>query len=195
MLTPFEAHLQRHISLAQTVDETLGPVVGRAAHLLIAALASGHKILVCGNGGSAADAQHFAAELIGRYEIPCRRALPALAMTTDSSCLTAIGNDLGFDRIFARQVEALGQAGDLLIAISTSGRSPNVIAAVDQARQQGLQTIGLLGCDGGDLAPLVDVSIVVPSNATPHIQEMHTTIGHVLCALIDDAFRPEPLLL
>lgn len=163
--------------------------MAHAADVLIAALAAGHKVLLCGNGGSAADAQHIAAELAGRYEAPNRRALPALALTTDSSAVTAISNDLGFDRVFARQVEAHGQAGDVLVAISTSGRSPNVIAAVDFARRRGLKTIGLLGRDGGDLVSMVDVAVVIPSEATPHIQEMHITIGHLLCALVDEAFQ------
>lgn len=187
----FRRHFDRHIALASTVTATLGPVVGRAGELLIAALADGHKVLLCGNGGSAADAQHIAAELTGRYENKGRRALPALALNTDSSAVTAIGNDLGYDRVFARQVEAHGHAGDVLIGISTSGRSPNVIAAVDQARRQGLDTIGLLGRDGGDLSGMVDIPIIVPSDATPHIQEMHITIGHLLCALLDDAFRED----
>jgi len=191
-LPQFNAHLQGHIALAQTVQETLGAAVGRAADLVIAALQTRHKVLLCGNGGSAADAQHIAAELTGRYEHPIRRALPALALTTDTSALTAISNDLGYERVFARQVEAFGQDGDLLIAISTSGQSPNIIAAVEQARRQGLKTIGLLGRDGGVMAALVDVPIVIPSSATPHIQEMHITIGHLLCALVDDAFCPKP---
>lgn len=167
----------------------MASVVTQSAQALIKALENGHKVLLCGNGGSAADAQHLAAELTGRYEAPSRRALPAIALTTDTSALTAIGNDLGYERVFARQVEAHGQAGDVLIGISTSGQSPNVIAAVRQARQQGLQTIGLLGRDGGTLATLVNLAIVVPADATPLIQEMHITIGHIVCAMIDDAFR------
>ncbi len=191
MTSRFTLHIERHIELAQDVRGTLGSVVTESAHALTMALKTGHKVLLCGNGGSAADAQHLAAELTGRYEAVSRRALPAIALTTDTSALTAIGNDLGYERVFARQVEAHGQAGDVLIGISTSGQSPNVIAAVQQARQQGLQTIGLLGRDGGELATLVDLAIVVPSDATPLIQEMHITIGHVLCAMIDDAFQPE----
>ncbi len=188
MLNRFDAHLHRHLDVALAVRETLGPVVVAAAALLICALKSGHKILLCGNGGSAADAQHIAAELTGRYEVPSRRALPALALTTDSSALTAISNDLGFKHVFARQIEALGQPGDVLVALSTSGRSANVIAAVDSARSRGIRTIGLLGGDGGDLRVQVDHPIVIPSHDTPHIQEMHITIGHILCGLIDDAF-------
>ena len=190
MLTAFDAHLQRHIDLANCVRNTLGPTVGGAADILISALKSGHKLLICGNGGSAADAQHIAAELTGRYEIPNRRALPALALSTDSSAVTAISNDLGFEQVFARQVEAHGNPGDVLLAISTSGRSQNVISAVECARRRGLKTIGLLGRDGGALASVVDVAIVVPSQATPHIQEMHITIGHLLCTLVDHIFGP-----
>ncbi len=193
MLNRFDAHLYRHLDVALAVRETLGPVVADAAALLISALGSGHKVMLCGNGGSAADAQHIAAELTGRYGVPNRRALPALALTTDSSALTAIGNDLGFERVFARQIEALGQPGDVLVAISTSGHSPNVIAAVDSARSKGIKTIGLLGRDGGNLRTQVDCPIVIPSHDTPHIQEMHIAIGHVLCAIIDDTFEP-PLL-
>jgi len=184
----FLRHLTNHQQLAHRVRETLGPSVTKAADLLIDALLLGRKVLLCGNGGSAADAQHIAAELTGRYEETNRRALPALALTTDTSSVTAISNDLGFDRVFARQVEALGQSGDVLIGISTSGQSPNVIAAVEQARKQGLTTIGLLGRDGGVLAGLVDLPVVIPSQRTAHIQEMHITIGHILCGLIDDAF-------
>jgi len=186
----FTTHLHRHIRLAQTVLDTLGPTIQMAADLLIQALAAGHKVILCGNGGSAADAQHIAAELTGRYANPNRRALPGLALTTDPSAVTAISNDLGYDQVFARQLEAHGQPGDVLIGISTSGRSPNILAAVNQARVQGVKTIGLLGRDGGELAPRVDLPIVIPTDATPHIQELHITIGHILCALIDAAFSP-----
>lgn len=188
-LIGFAAHFKHHIDLAATVQQTLGHASLQAVELLVTALAGGNKILLCGNGGSAADAQHIAAELTGRYEVKNRRALPAIALTTDSSALTAISNDLGYDGVFARQVQALGRADDVLIGISTSGQSPNVIAAVAEAQQQGLKTIGLLGRDGGALAPLVDLPIVVPSNHTPHIQEMHITIGHFLCSVVDDVFR------
>lgn len=189
--TLFADHLHRHIRTAQAVLDDLGPTVADAAALLIEALAAGRRVLLCGNGGSAADAQHIAAELTGRYEDPDRRALPALALSTDSSAVTAIGNDMGYDQVFARQVQAHGQLGDVLIGISTSGRSPNVIAAVTQARAQGLTTIGLLGRDGGELSTLVDIPIIVPADDTAHIQEMHITIGHVLCGAVDASFRPQ----
>jgi len=161
--------------------------VVRAAELMIAALRSGRKILLFGNGGSAADAQHLAAELVNRYR-RARPALAALALTTDTSILTAIANDASFEEIFSRQIEALGEPGDVAIAISTSGRSPNVVRAVETARRLGLRTIGLLGRDGGLVAPLVDVPLIVPAEETPRIQEVHITLGHILCDLIESAF-------
>jgi D-sedoheptulose 7-phosphate isomerase len=155
-----------------------------AAGALVAALRGGRAVLVCGNGGSAADAQHFAAELVGRFERE-RRAWPALALTTDTSVLTAIGNDYGFERVFARQVEAYGRAGDVLIGISTSGGSPDVLAAVETARARGLVTIGLTGRDGGALGGRVDVHLNVPSPSTARVQEAHATLLHVLCDLVE----------
>ncbi len=155
-----------------------------AAAALSAALRSGRKVLVCGNGGSAADAQHLAAELVGRFAGE-RPAWPALALTTDTSVLTAVANDYGFDRVFARQVEAHGQAGDVLVAISTSGASANVLRAVEAARARGLVTIGLTGRDGGKLGRLADVHLHVPSSSTPRIQEAHATLLHVLCELVE----------
>jgi D-sedoheptulose 7-phosphate isomerase len=139
---------------------------------------------VCGNGGSAADAQHFAAELVGRFTRE-RRAWPALALTTDTSILTAVGNDYGFDRVFARQVEAHGQPGDVLIGISTSGGSPDVLAAAAAARARGLRTIGLTGRDGGALGRVVDIHLNVPSVSTARTQEVHCTLLHVLCDLVE----------
>jgi len=147
-------------------------------------LKRGCRILVCGNGGSAADAQHFAAELSGRY-VKERRALAGIALTTDTSALTAIGNDYGFERVFSRQVEALGRPGDLLVGISTSGNSPNVLLAVEAAKAQGMKTLGLLGRDGGKLLALCDESLVVPSTVTARIQEVHQMIYHFWCEVID----------
>ncbi len=155
-----------------------------AAAAIAAALGGGRKVLACGNGGSAADAQHVVAELVGRFARE-RRAWPALALTTDTSVLTAVANDSGFDRVFARQVEAHGQAGDVLIAISTSGASPNVLRAVEAARARGLVTVGLTGRDGGELGRMSDVHLNVPSSSTPRIQEAHTTLLHVLCELVE----------
>lgn len=147
----------------------------------------GGRIFICGNGGSAADAQHFAAELSGRY-VKERRALAGIALTTDTSALTAIGNDYGFDQVFSRQIEALGQPGDLLIGISTSGNSPNVIRAVASAKDLGVRTLGLLGRDGGKLVHLMDESLVVPSTVTARIQEVHQMIYHFWCEVLDNHF-------
>jgi D-sedoheptulose 7-phosphate isomerase len=150
-------------------------------------LRRGCKVLVCGNGGSAADAQHFAAELTGRY-VRERRALAAVALTTDTSALTALGNDYGYDRVFSRQVEALGRPGDLLIGISTSGNSPNIILAVEMAHSLGMRTLGLLGKDGGKLKTLVDDPLVVPSAVTARIQEVHEMVYHFWCEVLDECF-------
>lgn len=158
--------------------------IERAATMLAQAIGSGGRLLLCGNGGSAADAQHLAAELVGRFAIE-RRALPAVALTTDSSALTSIGNDYGFDHVFERQVQALGQVGDVLLALSTSGRSENVMLALAAARKQGMITIGLLGGDGGACAALCDVAIIVPSTSTARVQEAHGLIGHYLCEVVE----------
>lgn len=145
---------------------------------------SSGKILIAGNGGSAADAQHFAAELVGRFQVN-RRALPCIALSTDTSNLTAIGNDFGFDEVFARQVEALGHSGDAFIGISTSGNSENIIAAVREAKKQGMATIGLLGRDGGKLAGLVDHAVIVPHDVTARIQEAHIFILHYWAGCVE----------
>jgi D-sedoheptulose 7-phosphate isomerase len=153
---------------------------------IIHALKEGKKILLCGNGGSAADAQHMAAELVIRMDPAIkRRAIPAIALTTDSSLLTAGANDIGYDRVFARTVEALGSPGDVLVAITTSGRSESVNNAIRMARSIGMSTIGLLGGDGGGAKDLVDIAVVVPAYSTQRIQEGHITIGHVICSLIE----------
>jgi D-sedoheptulose 7-phosphate isomerase len=148
-------------------------------------LRRGGKLLFFGNGGSAADSQHLAAEFVNRF-LRQRGALAAVALTTDTSALTSIGNDLGFDQVFARQVEALGRAGDVVVAISTSGGSPNVLRAVETARRLGCVTVALTGGSGGALAAAVDEAFVVPSAETPRIQETHITLGHALCALVED---------
>jgi D-sedoheptulose 7-phosphate isomerase len=155
-----------------------------AAAALVTALGAGRKVLVCGNGGSAADAQHFVAELVGRFARE-RHAWPALALSADTSVLTAVGNDYGFDRVFARQVEAHGAAGDVLVGISTSGVSLNVLRAMEAARARGLVTIGLTGGDGGSLGTLADHLLVVPSPSTARIQEVHIMLLHVLCDLVE----------
>jgi phosphoheptose isomerase len=158
-----------------------------AAHRLAQIVSGGGKIMLCGNGGSAADSQHIAAEFTCRLRASMQRpGIPAIALTTDTSFLTACANDFGFDAVFERLVEALGRPGDALIAISTSGSSQNVIRAVALAKSKGIFTLGLLGASGGALAALVDRAIVVPSHSTQHIQESHTAIGHLLCELIEE---------
>ena len=161
--------------------------IKKACETAVATLKAGGKILLCGNGGSAADAQHIAAELTGRYKTE-RGALAGIALTTDTSALTAIGNDYGYEFVFSRQLEALGREGDLLIAISTSGNSGNVLKALELARKIGIKTIGLSGRTGGAMNELCELNLVVPSNDTPRIQEMHIMIGHIICQAIDDAF-------
>ncbi|WP_251424090.1 D-sedoheptulose 7-phosphate isomerase [Veillonella agrestimuris] len=151
------------------------------------ALANGNKILFCGNGGSAADSQHLAAELVGRYKKE-RRSLASIALTTDTSILTAVANDYDFDSIFSRQVEGLGRSGDVLIGISTSGNSKNVVKAVETARSVGMHTIAFTGEGGGKLGELCDITFAVPSNVTARIQEMHILIGHIICELIEEDY-------
>lgn len=182
-----EARLRESIRVKQRVLEELVPVIDRAAGLFIEALSAGKKILFFGNGGSAADSQHLAAELVGRLAAE-RRALPALALTTDSSNLTALGNDFGFESVFSRQIEALGAEGDVAVAISTSGESPNVLAAVEAARRRGIKTVAFTGRGGGRLAPEVDLAVVIPSDSTQRIQEAHITVGQILCELVEAHF-------
>ena len=181
------AQVQASIALKQAFfDAEVGHIL-RQADDMAERLRRGCRILVCGNGGSAADAQHLAAELSGRY-LKERRALAGIALTTDTSALTAIGNDYGFDQIFSRQVEALGRPGDLLIGISTSGNSPNVLLAVEAAKRLGLHTLGLLGRDGGKLKDQVDDALVVSSTVTARIQEVHQMVYHFWCEALDAAF-------
>jgi D-sedoheptulose 7-phosphate isomerase len=176
-----------HLEVANRTS-SLASVIRETGELLIQTIRSGSKVFICGNGGSAADAQHFAAELTGRFERE-RRALPAVALTTDTSALTAIGNDYGFDFIFSRQLEALARPGDLLVAISTSGNSRNVLKAVSYAKENQISTIGLLGRDGGQLAPEVNLSLVVPTDRTARIQEMHILIVHIWCEMLDASIK------
>jgi phosphoheptose isomerase len=157
-----------------------------AADEIVAALRDGGKLLLCGNGGSASDAQHFAAELVGRFKRPGRRGLPALALGSDLASLTAWANDVGYDEVYARQVEAFGRRGDVLFGISTSGRSRNLLRAFSEARRLGLRTIGLLGGEGGELRSLSDIALVVPSSDTQHIQAAHIVLIHLLCELIEE---------
>lgn len=158
----------------------------KAVDAIFNALNNKKKILLCGNGGSAADAQHIATELVIRMSKPNRPALPAIALTTDTSMLTAGGNDIGFDNVFSRQIEALGQSGDILIAITTSGNSENINRAIKEAKKRGLTVIGFLGKGGGDSKNLVDVPIIIPSNDTQRIQEGHITLAHIICGMIED---------
>ncbi len=180
-------HVQESTLLKQAFFQAETDRIVAQAQDMAERLKRGCRILICGNGGSAADAQHFAAELSGRY-VKERRALAGIALTTDTSALTAIGNDYGFDRVFSRQVEALGRPGDLLVGISTSGSSPNVLRAVEAAQTQGMKTLGLLGRDGGKLKTLCDEALVVPSPVTARIQEVHQMIYHFWCEVIDTHF-------
>lgn len=179
-------HFATHVQTVERAASELAETVDVCAKALASALRDGNKILVMGNGGSAADAQHLAAELVGRFLVE-RKALPAIALTTDSSILTAVGNDYGFDRVFERQVQALAAPGDVVIGISTSGNSPNVLLALQAARDIGCTTVGLLGRDGGKIASLVDINLLVASMQTPHIQEVHAIIVHILCDLVEQA--------
>jgi D-sedoheptulose 7-phosphate isomerase len=176
--------LNQHIEVFQAVLGSMPDSIAECGELILQTVRNGKKVLICGNGGSAADAQHIAAEFVGRYETE-RKALPAIALTTDTSALTALANDYSFDRVYARQVEALGADGDCLIAISTSGNSPNVIAAVMEARNRGCKVIGMTGAKGKKLASLSDACIMVPSERTARIQEAHITIAHIWCEMVD----------
>lgn len=168
----------------QQLLQSLLPKIEESGQLICDALTSGKKILICGNGGSAADAQHIAAELVGYYETR-RRAWPAIALTTDTSALTAVSNDLGFEHVFARQVAGLAQPGDVLIAITTSGKSKNVLRAVEQAKESGCKIIALVGASAESLGSLCDVVVTVPASRTSRIQEAHITIGHLWCEIVD----------
>jgi D-sedoheptulose 7-phosphate isomerase len=184
-LTQVVSSLQEGAELRVRVAQDCGRTIVEAASLIAECLRAGGKLLLFGNGGSAADAQHLAAEFVGRFVLE-RQALPAIALTTDSSILSAVGNDYGFDQIFARQIEALGSPNDVAIGISTSGNSPNVIEAVNKAKKQNLKTIGLAGKDGGMLAKSVDIPITVAAENTARIQECHIAIGHILCELVEN---------
>jgi D-sedoheptulose 7-phosphate isomerase len=177
--------LEEHLALFQSLT-SLTPAIERAAGLFSGALTSGRKLMLCGNGGSAADSQHIAAEMAGRF-VKDRRPLAAVALSTDTSTMTCIANDYTFDEVFSRQVMGLGVRGDCLLAISTSGNSRNVIRAAEAARAADIRVVGLLGKGGGPLRELCDVPIVVPSQITARIQEAHIFIGHTLCALVEEA--------
>ncbi len=165
------------------VNENLGRII-TVIHAIINALNAGNKILIFGNGGSAADAQHLAAEFVNRFVIE-RPPLPAIALTTDTSVITSIANDYDYAEIFSKQIRAIGHPGDVAWGMSTSGKSPNIVKAMEMAKKMEMTTIGLTGKDGGDVAKIVDYSLVVPSTNTPRIQEVHITVGHVICEMID----------
>lgn len=189
MIEEIQQQLHEQRTVSETVEQVLTPLISIMAARLAETLRTGGKLLVMGNGGSAGDSQHFAAEIVGRFKRE-RRGLPALALTTDSSILTAIGNDYGFDAVFSRQIEALAEPGDVVVGLSTSGNSSNVQRALELARQRGCVTIGLLGRDGGSIKEFCDLPLVVPSSNTPRIQEAHITIIHIVCDLVEKALFP-----
>jgi len=179
--------LKEHQQTLEKVINNLVPQIEEACLMMTNTITQGNKVLVAGNGGSASDAQHIAAELTGRF-IKDRKALPGIALTTDTSALTSISNDFGYAHVFSRQIEALARPGDLFIGISTSGNSESILYALRAAKQAGCFTLGLSGRDGGKMNELCDLNIVVPSDATARIQEMHITIGHILCQALEDIF-------
>ena len=189
MKTNIEETLHSHLKVIEELLP-LSSHIETIGNLLRDTLLNQKKIMFIGNGGSAADTQHIAAEIVGRFESE-RRGLPAIALTTDSSVLTSIANDYGFESVFSRQVEAIGQEGDILVAISTSGESYNILKAIGVAKTVGITTFGLLGKSGGEVADAVDHKIIVPSNNTARIQEAHILIGHILCQIIDEGI-PRP---
>ena len=188
MMEMIQEELNSHKETIQKTIEELQNYIYTACVIVSEAIVDGKKLILFGNGGSAADAQHIAAELTGRYKSE-RKGLPAIALTTDTSALTAIGNDYGYKEIFKRQVEALANKGDVVIGISTSGNSKNVIKALKKAKKTGCKTIGLSGKDGGKMNEICDINIVVPSKDTPRIQEMHILIGHIICQSVDNEWE------
>lgn len=176
--------VQEHLETFRKLLDSLLPDIERSGQMICDGLVAGRKILLCGNGGSAADAQHIAAELVGCYEKQ-RRSWPAIALTTDTSALTAVSNDLGYEEVFARQLAGLAQTGDIVIAISTSGRSKNVLKAAERARELGCRTIALTGASSDPLGSICDLTVAVPAKRTSRIQEAHITIGHLWCEMVD----------
>ncbi len=190
MQSCIERHIRRHIEVFEHVFLPMAPQIERCATLLCRSFRTGGKVLVMGNGGSAADAQHLAAELVGRF-MKNRAALPAVALTTDTSIITAVANDFGYDEVFRRQVEALARPGDVVIGISTSGNSSNVLRALELARDSGCSVITLSGRDGGRMAAYADLCLNVAVEETPRIQEVHLSIIHILCDLVEQQMFPE----
>ena len=189
MTDRISAIVEESLRVKRRFFDAHGVKIQDAAAMIAEAFKINRKLLVFGNGGSAADAQHIAGELVNRF-LQKRGGLPAIALTTDGGALTCIANDTGFENVFARQIEALGAKGDVCLAISTSGTSPNIVRACEQSRAQGIQAIGLLGRDGGRVAALCDLALIVPSNDTQRIQETHNLIGHILCELIESEMFP-----
>jgi len=187
MRREIEQEIFSHIEIVNRVVSTMAVEIEEASELVVSTLENGGKILLFGNGGSAGDAQHISAEIVGRYKKE-RRGLPAIALTTDTSAITAIGNDFGYRYIFSRQIEALAQPEDLLIAISTSGNSENVIEGLKVGKQIGCSTLGLSGKGGGEMKKFCDITLVVPSDETPRIQEIHILIGHIFASMVDRCF-------
>jgi D-sedoheptulose 7-phosphate isomerase len=183
-LREIKSHFAHSIRALELAAEELSTTIDQCCEVMVEALRVGNKILIMGNGGSAADAQHFAAELVGRFLLE-RRALPAIALSTDTSILTAVGNDYGFDEVFNRQVAALAQPGDVVVGISTSGNSPNVLKALRTAKDLGANSVGLLGKDGGAIGGMVDINLTVRVSGTPFVQEAHAAIIHILCDQIE----------
>ena len=188
MLNTISQEFKSHLETINKVIDNMEDDIEKASIIIVNALKNGNKILLCGNGGSAADAQHIAAELTGRYKSE-RRGLPGIALTTDTSALTAIGNDYGYDRVFDRQVESLANSGDVIIGISTSGNSNNIINALKLGQKMKCKTIGFTGRDGGAMNEVCDINLIVPSDNTPRIQEMHILFGHTICQIIDNNFK------
>ena len=182
----FKSAIAKHKDALASVEASQ-KTLEEISSLFISTLEAGGKIILAGNGGSAADAQHIAAELVGRFT-QNRAPLAAISLSTDTSILTAVGNDFGFDEVFARQVKALAKQEDLFLGLSTSGKSPNIVKAVECAKQMGLKTVGFLGKDGGSLKDVVDVSLTIPQDQTPCIQEMHILAGHIICAIVEEHF-------
>jgi D-sedoheptulose 7-phosphate isomerase len=193
--TFIRAALSESVAVKQAISEQSTGLIAEIALRCADAIAAGHKLLLCGNGGSAADAQHLAAELLVRLKPEInRQALPAIALAVDVSTITACGNDFGFEALYERMVEALGQRGDVLIGITTSGKSPNVLRALKRARELGIDTIGFLGSGGGPALELCDLALVVPSQTTSRIQENHIAVGHIVMELIEEHLRVRGLL-
>lgn len=190
----FDRQIRQEIEESRAVKSLLGEqcanAIDQIARVFVDCLKAGNKVLLFGNGGSAADAQHIAGELVGRY-LAERPGLAAIALVDNPSILTAVGNDHGYDYVFARQIEALGKHGDVAVAISTSGSSPNVLRGISAASAQGMRTIGLTGKTGGKMRGMVEICLCVPSDATPRIQEAHMLVGHIVCGIVERAFLPE----